>query len=80
MGSRRKFENVIYNDIIESFRRFQLVWGQKLRFLRIIKSSQYRNFITPKPFVVLGHAINRWKDEEVFHNSCIQLLVRFQPC
>jgi hypothetical protein len=43
----QKSKNVIYNDIIERFRRFHSVWGQKLRFLRILKSTQRRNFSSP---------------------------------
>jgi hypothetical protein len=43
----RKPENVIYNDIIESFSEIPFGLGQKLRFLRILKSAQHRNFSSP---------------------------------
>jgi hypothetical protein len=33
--------------------------------------------ITPKPLIISGHANNRWKEEKVFYNSCIGLLVIF---
>jgi hypothetical protein len=44
---RQKAENVIYIYISEIFWRFHLVWGQKLRFIRILKSAQHRNFNCP---------------------------------
>jgi hypothetical protein len=49
----QKAENVIYNDIIESFQRMHLVWGQKLRFLRILKSAQHGNFSSLVNFKIL---------------------------
>jgi hypothetical protein len=33
--------------------------------------------ITSKPLTVSGHASNHWKDEKVFYNYCIGLMVRF---
>jgi hypothetical protein len=47
-----KAEKVIYNDIVESFWRFHFYWGQKLSFLRLLKSAQHRNFSSPSNFKI----------------------------
>jgi hypothetical protein len=39
--------------------------------------SAVQEFIIPKPFIISRHANNRWKDQQMFNNSCIWLQVRF---
>jgi hypothetical protein len=42
--------------------------------------GQFQKAVTPKPPIISRCESNRWKDEKVFYNYCIGLLVRFQPC
>jgi hypothetical protein len=39
--------------------------------------ADVKKFITLKPVTLSRRAINRWKDQKVFYNSCIWILVRF---
>jgi hypothetical protein len=88
INSLWKVEKVSYNVDIGSFLRLHSIWGQKLRFHGILDSVQDRisaarstsKVITPEPLIVFRCASNHWKDEKVFYNYCIGLLVRFQPC
>jgi hypothetical protein len=84
---RRKYEKVSYNVHIEGFLILHSNWGQKFRFLtmlnfihnRVLATRLIWKTITPKPLIVSGHANNCWKDEKVFYNSSIYLLVWFRP-
>jgi hypothetical protein len=39
--------------------------------------ADVQKFITLRLFVVSGRVNNRWKEQEVFYNSCILLQIRF---
>jgi hypothetical protein len=39
--------------------------------------DQLWKLITAKPLIVSRSASNSWKEEKVFYNSCIQIMVRF---
>jgi hypothetical protein len=39
--------------------------------------TETQKFITLRPFAVSGSVNNRWKEERVFYNYCIGILVRF---
>jgi hypothetical protein len=42
--------------------------------------ADVQKFITLRPFIVLGHVNNQWKEGRVFYNYCIGIPVIFQTC
>jgi hypothetical protein len=95
MGNRRKAEKYSYEvsteryDIQSRISWYDIQSGVKssdfsersvLSRTEFQQPSQIPKVITPKLLTVSEHANNRWKDENVFYNYCVGILVRFQPC
>jgi hypothetical protein len=53
MSSGCKVEKVSYEFGIGSFLRLCLVWSQKGKILRLLKSTQHRNFSSPTDFKIV---------------------------
>jgi hypothetical protein len=84
MGSYRKANKVGYEVGIEDFRRLHSKWSQTFRYLSMRNSTRSRisavrptwnNVISPKPLIVSMRANIRWKEEKVFYNPSIHLMV-----
>jgi hypothetical protein len=83
----QKAEKFSYNASIESLLILHLIWSEKSDFVGypILSRTEFQQLdrlqkvITPKPFIVSGHAINHRKDKKVFYNSCNYIMFRFEP-
>jgi hypothetical protein len=53
--------------------------SQNAHFCREWSFSSPTNFqkTTSKPLIVSRHANNHWKEEKVFYNPCVGIMVRF---
>jgi hypothetical protein len=68
---------VFWDDIASVVKNIVFPGGSSLSAQTYNSLADIQKYITPKPLTVSGHASNHWKDEKIFYNYCIGLMVRF---
>jgi hypothetical protein len=68
---------VFWNDDVSVVENAIFPGCSSLSALTYSGLTDIQKFITLRPFIISGRVNNRWKDKNVFYNSCIWLQVRF---
>jgi hypothetical protein len=88
MSNNWKFEKVNYEFVLQVFwdddvsvvKNTVFPGGSSLSAQTYNSLADVQKFITLRPFIVLGHVNNHWKEGRVFYNYCIGIPVIFQTC
>jgi hypothetical protein len=72
--------HIVWDDKASVVKKAVFRGGSSLSAQTYSSLANVQKFITLRTVIVSGRVNNRWKEEKVFYNVCIGLLVRFQAC